>query len=83
MNVSRPAEPMVPERLTETIEQYTPRVPSALYFGVALGAIAMLLWSLMGGYDQVIWILFAGAALSAMAFIGELMVRTRALVSSA
>jgi hypothetical protein len=53
MNVSRLAEPMVPERLTETIEQYTPRVPSAVYFGVALGAMAMLLWSLIGVYMQL------------------------------
>ena len=42
-----------------------------------------LLSSLMGGYDQVIWVLFGGAALSAMAFIGALMVRPRELVSSA
>ena len=28
-----------------------------------------LLWSVMGGYDQVIWVLFAGATLSALAFI--------------
>jgi hypothetical protein len=53
MNVSRPAEQMVPQRLTETMEQYTPRVPSALYFGVALGAVAVLLWSLMGVYMQL------------------------------
>jgi hypothetical protein len=37
----------------------------------------------MGGYDQVIWILFAGAALSALAFIGALMVRPQTPVSSA
>jgi hypothetical protein len=42
-----------------------------------------LLWSVMGGYDQVIWVLFAGAALSALAFIGALMVRPKARVSSA
>ena len=42
-----------------------------------------LLWSIMGGYDQVIWVLFGGAALSALAFIGALMVRPRSLVSSA
>ena len=42
-----------------------------------------LLWSVMGGYDQVIWVLFAGAALSALAFIGALMVRPTAHVSSA
>jgi hypothetical protein len=42
-----------------------------------------VLWSLMGGYDQVIWVLFAGAALSALAFIGALMVRPIAPASSA
>ena len=36
-----------------------------------------VLWSLMGGYDQVIWVLFAGAALSALAFVGALMVRRK------
>jgi hypothetical protein len=41
-----------------------------------------LLWSLMGGYDQVIWILFAGAALSALAFIGALMARPQTPASS-
>ena len=42
-----------------------------------------LLWSVMGGYDQVIWILFAGAALSALAFVGALMVRPKARAASA
>jgi MFS family permease len=42
-----------------------------------------LLWSVMGGYDQVIWILFGGAALSALAFIGALMVRPKARAASA
>ena len=37
-----------------------------------------LLWQVMGGYDQVIWILFGSAALSALAFIAALMVRPRA-----
>jgi hypothetical protein len=41
-----------------------------------------VLWSLLGGYDQVIWILFAGAALSALAFIGALIVRPQTPVSS-
>ena len=31
-----------------------------------------LLWQVMGGYDQVIWILVGGAAFSALAFIGAL-----------
>jgi len=42
-----------------------------------------VLWSLMGGYDQVIWVLFGGAALSALAFIGAIMVRPKVRVSSA
>ncbi len=42
-----------------------------------------VLWSVMGGYDQVIWILFGGAALSALAFIGALMVRPKARAASA
>jgi predicted MFS family arabinose efflux permease len=42
-----------------------------------------LLWQVMGGYDQVIWILFGGAALSALAFVGALMVRPTGPVSSA
>jgi hypothetical protein len=42
-----------------------------------------LLWSVMGGYDQVIWVLFGGAALSALAFIGALMVRPNARAASA
>ena len=31
------------------------------------------LWSAMGGYKQVIWVLFAGTALSAFAFIGAIL----------
>ena len=31
-----------------------------------------LLWQVMGGYEQVVWVLFGGAALSALAFIGAL-----------
>jgi thiamine transporter ThiT len=42
-----------------------------------------VLWSLMGGYDQVIWILFAGAALSALAFVGAIMLRPGAPASPA
>lgn len=42
-----------------------------------------LLWSEMGGYDQVIWILFGGAVLSALAFIGALTVRPKARAASA
>ena len=34
-----------------------------------------LLWYVMGGYDQVLWILFGSAALSAVAFWGALAVR--------
>ena len=37
-----------------------------------------LLWYLMGGYDQVLWILFGSAALSAIAFWGALLVRPKA-----
>lgn len=40
-----------------------------------------LLWQVLGGYDQVIWILFGSAALSALAFVGALMVRPKASVS--
>jgi hypothetical protein len=36
-----------------------------------------VLWSVMGGYDQVIWVLFGGAALSALAFVGALLVRPK------
>ena len=31
------------------------------------------MWSAMGGYSQVIWVLFAGTALSALAFIGAIL----------
>lgn len=31
-----------------------------------------LLWSVMGGYDQILWILFGAAVLSALAFLGAL-----------
>ena len=44
-------------------------IQAATPFAVAL------LWSVMGGYDRVLWVLFGGAALSAIAFIGALMVR--------
>ncbi len=40
-----------------------------------------LLWQVLGGYNQVIWILFGSAALSALAFVGALMVRPKASVS--
>ena len=42
-----------------------------------------LLWQVLGGYDQVLWILFGGAALSALAFAWALMVRPGERVSSA
>ena len=47
-------------------------VQAATPFAIAL------LWSVMGGYDQVLWVLFAGAALSALAFVGALAVRPKA-----
>jgi hypothetical protein len=40
----------IPERLAETVERYTPRMPSMAYFGMALGAVALLLWSVFGMY---------------------------------
>lgn len=39
-----------------------------------------VLWSLMGGYDQVLWILFGSAVLSASAFWGALALRPQAYV---
>jgi predicted MFS family arabinose efflux permease len=39
-------------------------------------AVAML-WSMMGGYDQVVWVLFAGAVLSALAFIGAIAISSK------
>jgi hypothetical protein len=36
-----------------------------------------LLWHIMGGYDQVLWILFGSATLSAIAFVGALAVRPK------
>ena len=44
-------------------------IQSATPFALAL------LWSMMGGYDQVIWVLLGSAVLSAFAFIGALATR--------
>ena len=50
---------------------------------MVVGLALALLSSLMGGYDQVIWVLFAGAGLSALAFIGAIMGRHQTPVSTA
>lgn len=42
-----------------------------------------LLWHVMGGYDQVLWVLFGSATLSAFAFLGALAVRPKAYADSA
>lgn len=49
----RQAEQIVPEGVRETVEHYTPSVPASVYFGVALGAMALMLWALMGVYMQL------------------------------
>ena len=36
-----------------------------------------LLWRVMGGYDQVLWVLFGSATLSAIAFVGALAERPK------
>ena len=42
-----------------------------------------LLWHVMGGYDQVLWVLFGGAALSAIAFLGALAIRPKTYIAEA
>ncbi|HEV8308318.1 MAG TPA: hypothetical protein VGW35_11685 [Methylomirabilota bacterium] len=50
MDVARQAGQMIPERLTETVERYTPRMPSTAYLGIALGAMTLALWAMIGAY---------------------------------
>ena len=42
-----------------------------------------VLWSVMGNYDRVLWVLFGAAALSALAFLMALAFRPRGVLASA
>jgi hypothetical protein len=53
METVRHHEQFVPEGVTQTLEPYTPRISAPLYLGIALGAMAALLWSLIGVYMQL------------------------------
>jgi hypothetical protein len=53
MDAVRQGEQMVPEAVRETVEQYTPNLSASTYFGIALGAMALMLWALMGVYTHV------------------------------
>lgn len=50
MEVARQMEQLIPERVVESVERFTPRMPSTVYYGIAVGAIALLLWSVLGMY---------------------------------
>jgi len=40
-----------------------------------------ILWSMMGNYDQVLWVLFASACMSAITFLVAVALRSRAIVA--
>jgi len=53
MDTTHQGGQVVPESVTQAIESYTPRGPASVYLGLAVGAIAVLLWSLMGVYMEL------------------------------
>lgn len=52
MGVAGQAGQVIPGRLTETVERYTPRMPSMAYLGIAVGAMTLALWAMIGVYLQ-------------------------------
>jgi hypothetical protein len=50
MEIAGKVERLIPDRVAESVERFTPRMPSSVYFGIAVGAMALLLWSILGMY---------------------------------